>query len=169
MSLQLTATQMLPLQTPVAQSAATLQPPPVGQVLPAATQVVPPQSTSVSVPFLTVSLHDAVVHLPALHRLLAQSVFKVQFLAAAQRAQVVEPPQSVSDSPPLVWPSAQLAVWHTLPVHTLLVQSEATPHALVGPHLVQVPPPQSMSVSAPFLKESLQVGAAQAPPVHTPL
>jgi hypothetical protein len=42
---------LLLLQKPVAQSAAARQPWPTAQVLPSPSQVVPPQSTSVSIPF----------------------------------------------------------------------------------------------------------------------
>jgi len=69
----------------------------------------PPQSTSVSFPFLMPSLHvGAATHFPALQRLLAQSAAAMQFLLAAQGAH--EPPQSTSVSPPSVSPLVQWVV-----------------------------------------------------------
>src|SRR6185312_12632485 len=105
-----------------AQSRLTLQPwpashwkqlAPPGQV---AVQSVPPQSTSVSKPLSTWSLHfgDAQVPSPAvldtveLHTPLAQSVLATQCLVAAQPLHV-PPPQSRSVSRPFCLVSLQLA------------------------------------------------------------
>jgi hypothetical protein len=72
----------------------------------------PPQSVSVSVPFLTLSLQ-----LPAVHRLLVQtplvqSLPALQDKPAPQRLQLDEPPQSTADSPPFFTLSLQAGVAH---------------------------------------------------------
>jgi len=61
----------------------------------------PPQSTSVSVPFMTVSVHDGTAHVLVvvpLHTLLEQSVAAAHFFPFAQGGQV--PPQFRSVSVP---------------------------------------------------------------------
>jgi hypothetical protein len=60
-SLQVGATQTLAAQTPLAQSVAARQPRPSAQ----RGQVPPPQSTSVSAPFLTPSMHEGAAQMPA--------------------------------------------------------------------------------------------------------
>ena len=63
-------------------------------------QSIPPQSTSVSVPFFTRSEHDpgeGATHVPALQTVLEQSAPELQSLPVAQRLHVA-PPQSTSVS-----------------------------------------------------------------------
>jgi hypothetical protein len=55
--------------TPLAQSAFTLHAPPFAQ----GAQTAPPQSTSVSLPFLTMSAHDGAWHTPPVHTPVVQS------------------------------------------------------------------------------------------------
>jgi hypothetical protein len=121
----------------------------------------PPQSTSVSDPFLAVSEQLLVVHTLPLHSVLEQSVPAVQALPPAQRAQPDTPPQSVSDSAPFLIRSLQAGALHVrVPAgHTPLTQSPTTAQLLPSVHFEQVPPPQLRSVSAPFCAESAQVGA----------
>jgi hypothetical protein len=69
----------------------------------------PPQSTAVSVPFLTPSAQPAVWQIPLLHTLLAQSDAALHFLPVAHRAHAVFPPQSTSVSPPFCTPSLHVA------------------------------------------------------------
>jgi hypothetical protein len=68
---------------------------------------VPPQSTSVSVPFFTVSAQVAAWHRLAVHTPLPQSAASAQALVAAQGPQV--PPQSASVSVPFLTVSAHVA------------------------------------------------------------
>jgi hypothetical protein len=89
---------MLPMQTPLWQSAPTLH------TLPAAHALqLPPQSTSVSVPFFTVSVHVAAWHLSGEpeHTPLWQSDGTRHVLAFAHLPQL-EPPQSMSVSVPFL-------------------------------------------------------------------
>src|SRR5438105_8347386 len=76
-------THTLPAHSPVWQSELTVQPLPVAHFEHAG----PPQSTSVSAPFLTPSLQDKIgVHTLFTHSVLAQSVPKEQLLPLAQCA-----------------------------------------------------------------------------------
>ena len=68
----------------------------------------PPQSRSVSLPFITPSLHSAATHLLAVQTRFAQSLPTVQALPVTQRLQELVPPQSTSDSPPFLVTSEQL-------------------------------------------------------------
>ncbi|MES1171648.1 MAG: hypothetical protein ABUL77_00290 [Bacteroidota bacterium] len=154
--------------TPLTQSAAIAQAWPSAQRRVGAH--VPPQSTAVSVPFLTVSMQVGTAQAPAVQTPLWQLVpLAPHMRPLAQDGQ--DPPQSTSVSVPLRVVSVQAAAAH-LPVrHTPLVQSPITPQAWpsaqrrVGAHI----PPQSTAVSVPFLTVSVQVGAAQTPAVQTPL
>jgi hypothetical protein len=76
----------------------------------------PPQSTSVSLPFLIPSPHELPRQLPLEQLLLAQSVDTLQVLVVAQREQLVAPPQSTSDSPPFLTASEQVGARHVLVV-----------------------------------------------------
>jgi hypothetical protein len=130
----------------------------------------PPQSTSVSKPFFTLSLHAGTAHCPPVHTPLVQSLALVQnFVSAHLFVQL--PPQSKSVSLPFFTPSEQVAVAQMLAVQTPLEQSLAAeqpaPAAQVLPG-AQVPP-QSTPVSVPFLTKSEQVGALQTLEVQTPL
>ena len=70
-------------------------------------QVAPPQSTSVSVPFLTPSEHVGAWQTLATQTLLAQSLATVQPPPAPQPAH--EPPQSMPVSAPFLTPSEHVA------------------------------------------------------------
>jgi hypothetical protein len=95
---------MLPMQTPPWQS------PPTLQTLPLAHFVLqlPPQSTSVSVPFLTRSLQAGIWHTLLVHTPLWQSALTEQPFVSAHLA-VQVPPQSTSVSAPFFTPSLQAA------------------------------------------------------------
>jgi hypothetical protein len=95
-----------PEHTPLAQSVLTAQSLPVAQLF----GHEPPQSASVSVPFLMPSVQVAAWHLPDVHTPLAQSLAPVHTKPVPQRLQVVLPPQSTSVSPPFLVTSVQLAV-----------------------------------------------------------
>jgi hypothetical protein len=143
---------------PLAQSDATLQP----LSNPHLVAQAPPQSTSVSVPFFTVSAQAAAVemHLLAVHTELMQSAATAQFLVSAHLVAQV-PPQSTSVSVPFFAASVQVAAKHLFAVHTELTQSAATAQDFVSAHLLAHVPPQSMSVSVPFLTASAHVGSTQ--------
>src|SRR5262249_30612288 len=108
-------------------------------------QSIPPQSTSVSVPFCTRSVHLGTKHVPLEQTSLSQSSFVVHVLPGAHFAHIV-PPQSISDSPEFLMPSAHDAAWHTPVVHGRSMQSEFCVQCLPTPHGWQ-PGPQSTSVS----------------------
>jgi hypothetical protein len=98
-SLQLAVTHTLFVHTPVRQSPATLQARPVAHLLVLLQE--PPQSVSVSVPFLTVSLQLGTLHtsgLPA-HTPLVQSLASAQDLPSMHAAHE-PPPQLTSVSLP---------------------------------------------------------------------
>jgi hypothetical protein len=148
-----------------------LQSPATAQTLPSAHsgQLAPPQSMSVSVPFLMPSVQLAARHEPPIHTPLSQSPAAVQLRPAAQRGQPeVAPPQSRSVSLPFFTKSAQSAVVHDVAMQTKLAQSPPPAHFLPGAQAGHEPP-QFTSDSEPFLTASMQDGAAQVPPMHTPL
>jgi hypothetical protein len=154
--------QTLPEQTLLVQSVAAPQALPSPHLLAGAQE--PPQSTSVSVPFFTVSLQTAAWHTSPVHTPSRQSAATVQALFAAHLSQV--PPQSTSVSVLFFTESTQFGT-QTAPEHWLPAQSVSTEHFSIGPQALQVPPPQSTSVSFPFATVSVQVAAAHSPPVHT--
>src|SRR4051794_23446325 len=73
------AEQACVTQWPLRQSSATAHALPTAQP-----EQAPPQSTSVSAPFFTWSLHAGAAHTPFVHTRLAQSVPRAQRLPAAQ-------------------------------------------------------------------------------------
>jgi hypothetical protein len=85
-----------------------------------AAQVPPPQSTSVSTPFLTASSQAGAWQVPLVQTPLWQSPFTVQVLSVGQRAHELVPPQSASLSPPFFELSLQLAGEHKPLVQTAL-------------------------------------------------
>src|SRR5437868_2140234 len=104
MAAQLGGVPHLPwTQAKVAQSA------PRRQVCPAphATQSEPPQSTSVSLPLRSPSMHEMQVMLCESHTELAQSTVRTH-LRPLPHGMQVGPPQSTSVSSPLCTPSEQL-------------------------------------------------------------
>src|ERR1019366_8983877 len=111
---------------------------------------VPPQSTSLSVPSRTPSVHVA-AHFINVHRpprqspFIAQPCWKPHFV-------VHGPPQSTSVSVPFFTPSVHVGFEQTLALQMPSTQSrDPTAHPLPSAHLAHVPPPQSVSVSMPFL------------------
>jgi hypothetical protein len=149
----------VPLQTPLEQSAASPQFEPS---LHLAHEPVPPQSTSVSLPFLALSLQLGAWHVAGFPEQtpLVQSLDTEQRKSFAHLAQVL-PPQSTSVSVPFFTVSGQAGAWHFFgsPAHTLLEQSPASAHdSPVAQRVQRLAPPQSTSVSTPFLTTSLQLG-----------
>jgi hypothetical protein len=148
-----------------AQSAFVAQPWPTVQ---SAAQL-PPQSMSVSLPFLMASLQLAATHLPFVHFPLlgsTQSALVLHSLFTAQPPQL--PPQSTSVSLPFWTPSLQAAAAHFLATHLPLAgsaQSASLAQPLWGGQPPQLPP-QSTSVSLPFFTASPQVAATHAPCAH---
>jgi hypothetical protein len=152
------------LQMPLRQSLSVEQPCPSKQ-----DEQDPPQSTSVSSPFLTPSLQTGTEQAPPSQTPLTQSVFDLQVLPFGHLSQ--EPPQSTSVSVPFWTPSTQLGTVHVPPPQTPLTQSVALPHDFSSGHLGQ-DPPQSTSVSSPFLTLSSQAPSdvgVQTPLSHVPL
>jgi hypothetical protein len=156
---------VVPEHTPLVQSVTTKQTLLSAHLL----QVPPPQSTSVSLPFLTVSLQVAATHLLAVHTPLWQSLPSVHAPLVVQRLQLELPPQSTSLSPPFLTVSLHAGAMHSPPVHTPLWQSPFTLHTLPSAHLFVHVPPQSTSDSLPFFLPSLHVAAWHEPPVQTRL
>src|SRR4051794_17518007 len=109
MSVHVGAAHALPVHTPLWQSVPPVQPLLVGHL----GQDPPPQSVSVSVPFLTPSPQVGVwqtlpVHTPLAQSLSPEHAFPLpHFFAGAH-----DPPQSVSVSVPFLTPSPQLGAWH---------------------------------------------------------
>jgi hypothetical protein len=150
------AAQAPAVHTPLAQS------PTLEQVCPVVHLVQPPpQSVSLSVPFLTPSPQLGAwqtLGVPE-HTPLAQSPLTEHALPPAQLPQL--PPQSVSVSLPFRTPSVQVGARHSFVVteHTPLEQSAPSKQALpFAQSAVQVPP-QSTSVSLPFFTVSMHVAA----------
>jgi hypothetical protein len=175
-SRQLGAWQIPDTHTPLWQSVGTPHFCEVGHFLPSETQVVPPQSWSVSLPFFTPSEQVGAWHLPDVQTPLTQSEGPLQFWLVAQVAPQ-QPPQlqSVSQAsfgqagmvpqvltetqnPPAQLPLVQsVPNWHFWPFA----------HSVAQQPTVQLPLPQSTSVSEPFCCPSGQAGARQMPPAHT--
>ncbi len=126
----------------------------------------PPQSTDLSTPFSTPSLHTGAWQTAPSHTPLAQSAALPH--ASPSPHGEHEPPQSAPLSPPLRTPSSHAGAWQTAPSHTPLAQSAPAPHALPSAQGSQAPP-QSFAGSAPFCTPSSHAGARQTPPPHTPL
>ena len=110
----------------------------------------PPQSVSVSVPFLNPSMHVGAAHMfvIGLQKPLVQSLLPLHVCPLAQSPHV-GPPQSTSVSMPFFFVSIHVGAAHVPPVHTWLMQSVPIMHILPSTHPPQVPP-QSTSVSVPF-------------------
>jgi hypothetical protein len=141
------------VQTELAQSAGTVQLWPGVQRL---QDVAPPQSTPLSLPFRTPSVHVGAWQI-TLQDSVAQSEPRMQRLPSGQPGQ--EPPQSISVSEPFNVPSPQDGVTHMLLMQTPLEQSAPAAQPLPTAQLVQEPPPQSVSVSVPFRTPSVQSAA----------
>jgi len=139
------------VHTLLVQSPGPPQPFPVAH----APQVAPPQSTSVSAPFFTLSVHVGAWHVPPAHDPLAQSVLSVHVAPTAHGEQ--PGPQSTSASLPFFTLSVQVGAWQTEPVQTRFLQSLGDLQAWPPLHGGHVAPPQSTSVSVPFRTKSVQV------------
>lgn len=129
-------------------------------------QTPPPQSTSVSRPFLTMSEHVGARQTMPVQTPLVQSVVTLHPRPSAQGRHVV-PPQSTPVSSLFFTMSVQLDAWQLPLLQILLAQSVSTEHVLAsaqGPH---VGPPQSTSVSLPFLSLSVH-DSRQTEPEHAP-
>jgi hypothetical protein len=154
-------------QTPEVQSAGTAQERPFAHLL----GQEPPQSTSVSVPFLKPSPQVGA----AQSRVEGLQNPEVQSVDAAQPPPIphvfpwatqVAPPQSVPVSEPFFTPSEQVGAGGVAHSFEALqkpeVQSELaahpTPSAQVRPSVRQSGPPQSTPVSLPFFTPSVHVG-----------
>ena len=121
--------------------------------------VAPPQSTSLSPWFLTVSEHEGVAHRPFVQTPLVQSLGAPQPLPLPHLPQRA-PPQSMSVSPWFFTPSEQVGAAQRPFVQTPLVQSPGVVQPLPVAHFLAgaQDPPQSTSVSVPFFTTSLHVG-----------
>jgi hypothetical protein len=129
----------------------------------------PPQSTSDSVRFSTLSEQVAVWQTLLVQTRLPQSAAALHFLPSTQGVHPeAGPPQSLSDSLPFKTRSEQVGVWQTRFVQTPLAQSVASLHAFIAGHATHEPPPQSTSVSVPFFTLSAQPGSWQTFDVQTP-
>src|SRR5262245_24149448 len=84
-------------------------------------QVLPPQSTSLSVPLRVESVHVGARHVPLVQTPEPQSAFAVHFLPSAQGPQ--EPPQSTSVSVPFFTPSLHATGGLESPLTTMLSRS----------------------------------------------
>src|SRR5207237_662863 len=121
------------LQTPLVQTVETPQPAPSAHLL----GHPPPQSRSVSPPFLTPSVHVGTEHVlvaPS-QTPLVQSIAPAQPLPSAHFAQL--PPQSVSVSEPFFTVSVHVTGRHFFAVHVALAQSAGTSHAFPSAHFGQ--------------------------------
>jgi hypothetical protein len=124
-----------------------------------AAHVVPPQSTSVSVPFVTVSVQVGAAQIAPEHTPLWQSL---PLLHPAPFAHLPgqPPPQSTPVSVPFFTVSLHVGATHIMVApHTPLVQSPLTTHRLPLSHLTGHVPPQSTSDSVPFFWLSVQLDA----------
>jgi hypothetical protein len=129
---------------------------------------VPPQSTPVSPPFCTPSVHDGAAHLSG--RLVP--VGKQTWLWQSPGWRHFAPgahcighaaPQSMSDSAPFCTWSEHEGAWHMLPTQIWLKQSEGRIQTLFAAQGRQSGPPQSLSVSFPSLVPSVQWLGTQVP------
>jgi hypothetical protein len=107
--------------TPLAQSSAARQIRPAAQGGQG-----PPQSKSLSVPFLRSSSHVAAAQTPAMQEAVTQSTPVAHGCPMSHGPH--GPPQSAPVSPPLLTPSAQVGVMQTVSVHTPLSQSLPMAH-----------------------------------------
>jgi hypothetical protein len=92
----------------------------------------PPQSLSVSAPFLTESSHAGAWHAPAVHTPLEQSAARAHASPSSHGAQS-GPPQSMSVSLPFLTLSMHAAGTQVVDEHTPLAQSEGARHSTHAP------------------------------------
>jgi hypothetical protein len=148
---QLATWQTFPVQIPLPQSVPALQALPTAHL-----RQLPPQSTSDSAPFLTVSVQVGAAHEPFRQRPLVQSA-SIRHCPPTGHFGHALPPQSIPDSLPFFTASVQVGTAHAPELQTPLPQSVASSHVFPDAQRVQVPP-QSMSLSSPFLAWSVHVG-----------
>ena len=161
-------TWVLGSQAPDAQSVPVAQDRPVAHFV----GQDPPQSTSVSVPFLKPSLQVGLAQrwVTGLQKPEVQSAAAAQPWPTAQVfpwARHVAPPQSTAVSAPFLSPSVQLGVAQRCVVGLQNPEAQScgtpqpTPSAQVraGTRARHVAPPQSTPVSEPFFTPSVHVGA----------
>ena len=125
----------------------------------------PPQSTSVSSPFVTPSLAVGSAQREAMHARETQSS-ATRHPRPTSHAGDAEPPQSTSVSSPFRTRSARGAA-HSPPSHTRLAQSRPVRHARPSPHEGARVPPQSTADSSPFMTPSSDRGARHLPSTQT--
>jgi hypothetical protein len=175
MSVQSACWQMPPVQTPLVQLA-PLVPHPCPSRHRRSGRHMPPQLTSVSVPFLMLSaVHDGGLQVPFVPQTpLTQSSPPPHPWPSMHRLPMAThgPPQSMPVSVSFLTPSMQLGgaqMRGEAAGHEPLMQSELPRHCLPLPQTGQEAPPQSMSVSVPLRIPSVQLGAWQSPPMQFPL
>src|SRR5437867_4134914 len=133
------------VHTLLAQVAVPAQSPALAHPFPAAHLLLqgPPQSISVSPPFLIPSLQVGTAQLPPVQTPVAQSLAEEQIRPMPHLLQL--PPQSMSVSLPFLIPSVQPAGAHSPAPHTSDWQSVAPVQALPTGQRGQLPP-QSVSL-----------------------
>jgi hypothetical protein len=144
------------VQTSLVQSAATLQ----ARDGPHIGHVVPPQSTSVSVPSSTTSVHMTFWHRASLQNAIVQSVASLQMPPTPHFGHVV-PPQSTSVSSPLVTPSVHDGPAST-PTSLPPLPPDGTPPAPLRPPFDVLPP---APVSPPVPLSPPESGCAAPAPL----
>jgi hypothetical protein len=139
--------QLPPSHTPLSQSRPTLQPPSGPQ----GAHSLPPQSTSVSLPFCTLSSQRAGAHTESTQEPLSQSGPSPQ-ASPLPHGVSQDPPQSMAVSLPFFKLSVQEAPLQVeeLALQLPLKQSLSAEQSSAGPHFGHSSPPQSTSDSMPF-------------------
>src|SRR5690606_16955522 len=126
----------------------------------------PPQSTSVSSPFRTLSSHSGAAHLSSSpHTPSTQSLFEAQ-ISPTRHFGHSRPPQSMSVSPESSLPFEQNGGAHwacpaAVSTHVSDSQSSSTSHGSPFAHLASQSPPQSIHVSKPLRTPSSHFGGWQ--------
>jgi hypothetical protein len=155
------AAQTLPRQAPLEQSRLMVQVFPAEQGGQG-----PPQSTSVSVPFLTRSAQLGGWQVPEEQTPLTQSVPPWQVLPSGHGAQI-PPPQSTAVSLPFFTPSAQLAAWQVPAEQTPLAQSEPETHWTQEPAPSHRTPPLEVHTEPAGLGDWPGTPATQRPTLQS--
>jgi hypothetical protein len=116
---------------------------------------VPPQSTSDSMAFWTLSVHFAGWQVPSWPQTFDVQSPSARHPAPSSHAGHEPPPQSAAVSVPFFVRSVQLAALHFPETHEPLVQSVAALQPCSTPHFGQLSPPQSRPVSPLLLTPSV--------------
>jgi hypothetical protein len=148
-------------QTPETQSAATAQAPP----RPHGSHG-PPQSTSVSVPFLLESEQVGTTHLSLVHTFEMQSVSSLQPFVSSHGPQ--RNPQSTSVSRPFWMLSPQFLSRQISSLQMPEVQSRSSPQLLPTTQRAHPSAPQSTSDSSPFWDPSVHEAEVHRPIIQFP-